>query len=230
MQGNRNLKDMAYAMPQDLGSRAEILPVRRASRAYSRFVALMKLVLPATAATLVLLIVVWPRLAPGFSRLRHAVSALDLREARDLRMVNARYSGIDRQNRPFVITADTARQMPNQDDLVSLESPKADMTLQNGSWIMVSAFTGVYLSQTQSLNLFGTVKLIGDRGFEFTTDSAHVDMNGGAADGHEPVEGQGVFGHISAQGFRVVDHGDTIIFTGKSKLHLNARDGAASAS
>src|ERR1700683_810027 len=67
---------------------------------YSRRVALLKVALPAIGLTLLLLVMVWPRIAPLFDRLRFA--AIDLREARELRMLNPRYAGTDRSGNPFV--------------------------------------------------------------------------------------------------------------------------------
>jgi lipopolysaccharide export system protein LptC len=191
--------------------------------AYTRFVALMKFLLPAVAVALLLLVAVWPRLQEGIDRLRVTFSRLDLGEAGDLRMVNAHYSGIDKLHRPYVVTADVARQTPNHNDLVALEGPKADMTLTNGAWLAVTSDTGVYLTQGQQLDMFGAVKLFHDRGYEMTTDSAHVDMPQGTAEGKDPVQGQGVFGDIVSQGFLLTDHGDNITFTGKAKLHLIPR-------
>jgi lipopolysaccharide export system protein LptC len=117
--------------------------------------------------------------------------------------------------------------MPNQGDLVSLEGPKADMTLNSGAWIALTADTGVYLTQPQLLDLFGDVKLFHDRGYDLSTESAHVDLKAGTAEGHEPVEGQGVLGDVTAQGFRLEDHGAVIVFTGKAKLHLLQRHAGA---
>ena len=36
-----------------------------------------------------------------------------------------------------------------------------------------------------------------------------------------PIEGQGAFGVLNAEGFKLVDKGKTIYFTGKSKLVLH---------
>ncbi len=195
----------------------------RPNTGYSRFVNLMKFILPAVAAGLLLLIVAWPRLQAGFDRLRLSFTRLDLSEARDLRMVNARFAGVDKLHRPYVLTADVARQMPDRNDLMALEGPKGDITLQSGAWLALTAFTGVYLSQGQLLDLFGDVKMFHDRGYELTTDTAHVDMAAGTAEGNDAVQGQGVFGDVTSQGFRLLDHGQTIIFTGKAKLHLAPR-------
>jgi lipopolysaccharide export system protein LptC len=195
----------------------------RRGHAYTRFVALMKFLLPAVAVGLLLLVAVWPRLQEGIDRLRLGFNRLDLGEAGDLRMVNAHYSGIDKLRRPYVVTADVARQTPNHNDLVALEGPKADMTLTNGAWLAVTSDTGVYLTPGQQLDMFGAVKLFHDRGYQLITDSAHVDMPQGTAEGHDPVQGQGVFGDVTSEGFRLADHGDNITFTGKARLHLVPR-------
>jgi lipopolysaccharide export system protein LptC len=113
-----------------------------------------------------------------------------------------------------------AHQNPKADGLVSLDSPKADMTTASGNWAELSAYTGVYQPQSQLLDLFGNVALFQDRGNEFHSDSAHIDMATGAAEGHEKVEGQGPFGHVTADGYRILDRGDTIIFTGHATLEL----------
>jgi lipopolysaccharide export system protein LptC len=97
------------------------------------------------------------------------------------------------------------------------------MTTQNGSWLEVTSFTGIYKPEKQLLDLFGEVQLFQDKGNEFHTDSAHVDMASGNAQGDEPIKGQGPFGHVTGEGFRLLDHGDTIVFTGHAHLELAAR-------
>ena len=202
------------------GSEARPQPRPSFSRGYSRFVSLAKRILPAIALVLLLLVAAWPRLQDALERVHFAPPQLDLREAQDVRMVQARYTGIDRQHRPFTITANVARQNPGANDIVALEQPKGDMTTTSGSAIQVTARTGIYQPQTQLLDLFGDVKLVQDKGNVFRTGSAHVDMANGTAEGREPIEGEGPFGHASGQGFRILDRGDVITFTGHSHLEL----------
>ncbi len=186
---------------------------------YSRFVAWMKLALPAAAAALVLLIVVWPRIQSAVEKIKQ-LPRIDLSEARDLRMVNLHYAGVDKHNRPFTVTAEAARQRPEVDDLVELEGPKADMTTESDSWIALNAYAGLYRPQSQLLDLFGNVDVFQDKGNEFVTDSAHIDMAKGTAEGDDTIEGHGPFGSIKADGFRIENQGDIIIFTGKTQLLL----------
>lgn len=190
---------------------------------YSRFVAWMKLALPMAAMALVLLVVVWPRIQSAVEKISQ-LPRIDFSQARDLRMVNLHYAGKDKHDRPFTVTADSARQQSESDDLVELEGPKADMTTQSGSWLALNAYTGVYRPQTQLLDLFGNVEVFQDKGNDFVTDSAHIDMAKGNAEGSDPVEGHGPFGTIKAEGFRIEDQGDVIFFTGKTELMLEQHD------
>jgi lipopolysaccharide export system protein LptC len=73
------------------------------------------------------------------------------------------------------------------------------------------------------LDLYGDVLLYQDRGNEFHTDSARIDMLNGTAEGHDAVSGQGPFGHVTAEGFALHNRGDVIIFTGKTHLTLLPR-------
>lgn len=187
---------------------------------YSRRVALLKLALPAIGGTLLLLVVVWPRVAPLFDRLRF--QAIDLREARELRMINPRYVGTDRDGHPVVVTAAVGRQVPQRDDVMSLDSPVADLQSHSGAKIVVSGNNGVYQTQTQFLDVFGNVTVRHENGSTFVTNSARLDAANDAAEGHDPVEGHGPQGDITAEGFQVIDKGDIVIFTGRSNLKLNS--------
>ena len=60
------------------------------SDVHSRRVALLKRLLPATGLALLLLITMWPKLAPLWDRMRLAFPAIDLREAGELRMMKPR--------------------------------------------------------------------------------------------------------------------------------------------
>src|SRR5581483_3294158 len=136
------------APPRPSGAAAARLLARRAGlamgNAYSRRVARLKVVLPALGLGLLLLVAMWPRLAPLWERMRFPLPALDLRDARELRMLNPRYAG-------------TGREVPDRSDLMSLEAPQAELKTHNGATVVVTAATGIYQSQAQLLDLFGDV-------------------------------------------------------------------------
>lgn len=219
------------ALPQEegFGPAAARAPQRSAPRRarfrlgadrYSRRVALLKRVLPVAGAALLLLVAAWPRLTPLFDSVRLSLVGIDLREARELKMINPRYAGVDRLNRPYVVTAAVGRQTPNRGDLMSLERPRAVMIVHAGATVALTAATGIYQSQAQLLDLFNDVVLTHQNGTRFVTERAHANFADNTAEGHDPIEGHGPSGDIWGQGFRVLDKGDTIIFTGRSHLIL----------
>jgi lipopolysaccharide export system protein LptC len=196
--------------------------IRRSADRYSRLVALLKRLLPAIGCGLLLVVALWPRLSPLIDSMRAAVSAIDLREARDLKMINPRYAGTDRLNRPYVLTAAVGRQMPNRSDLMSLEKPRAVLIVHGGASIVLTAATAIYQSQPQLLDLFDDVILTHENGTRFVTRRAHANLALSTADGDDPIEGHGPQGDVWGQGFRVRDRGDTIDFTGRSHAILKS--------
>jgi len=223
--------ELAQATPaaaRSFGAETTLGRRRRAVRSihrYSRFVTWMRRMLPAIAIALLLLIAAWPRLQTAMERLQARLPRLDVSQAGDLRMVNLRYTGYDTHGQPVTVTAESARQRPGgKDDVVELQAPKADLTTQSGTWIAVTAETGMYQPSAQQLDLFGKVELFQDKGNTFRTDSAHVDIANGTAEGNDPIEGNGPFGDIRAEGFRIEERGDVVHFFGRSSVDINPRE------
>lgn len=216
------------AATREFGAETTLGRRRRAVQSihrYSRFVAWMRRMLPAIAIGLLLLIAAWPRLQTAVERLRIRLPRLDMSQAGDLRMVGLRYTGYDKHGQPVTITSETARQRPGgRDDVVELQAPKADLTTQAGTWIAITAETGMYQPGEQQLDLFGSVELFQDKGNSFRTDSAHVDIAKGTAEGSDAVEGNGPFGNVRAEGFRIEERGDVIQFLGKASVVVNSRE------
>src|SRR5438132_6528571 len=202
---------------------------RSAADRYSRWVALLKVILPVIGVTLLCLVSIWPRIPPLLEAMRGEFPAIDLREARELRMINPRYAGLDRYNRPFLVTAAVGRQVPDRNDVMSLVQPRAVMTLHSGASVVVTAATGIYQSQAQLLDLFQDVNLVHQDTTRFETQRAHLNLSNNTAEGHQPVEGHGPSGDITGEGFLILSKGDTIIFTGQSSLVLRGAKPAAAA-
>ena len=185
---------------------------------YSRFVGIAKYALLLVAAGLVALVVVWPQFGDENEGFRLGMSTITAKATDDQEMLNAVFTGTDRWDRPFTVTAEAAMQSQKNENLVELELPKADITLQDESWIAVTANAGTFHKKTQMLDLKGGVIMFHDMGYEFRTPRASIDMGNRSARGDSPVQGQGPFGQISAAGFRLFENGERIIFTGKARL------------
>lgn len=185
---------------------------------YGRFVALIKIVLPTIATALIVLVAVWPHLNEQKKRFQIDAAQIDPADAENLRMLRPRFNGVDDSRRPFSITANSADQSDAQSILVDLDAPEADVLLGDNTWVALTASKGVFDREKQILELSGGVNLFHDKGYEFSTSSAIFDLAAGDATGTEKVEGQGPFGRLQAEGFRVYNRGQKVEFTGKAKL------------
>jgi hypothetical protein len=110
--------------------------------------------------------------------------------------------------------------VPDRDDLMSLEKPRADLKTHAGAVVVVTADTGIYQSKAQLLDLFGNVTMVHENGSKFVTETARLNVADNSAQGDDPVEGHGPQGDIKAQGFRIYNKGDDLLFTGNADLVL----------
>lgn len=215
--------DASAAASTPTGFRRFIFPTldqpgaRRPGRV--RAIRALKVSLTALAAILIALLALWPQLQTSTERLRIAFADLDV-TGDDLRMINARYVGTDSNSRPFSITADAARQQVPGKGKLQLESPQADIHLQDGSWMMVTADEGNYNPDDRMLNVAGAVKLFHDSGYEFLSREANIDLERNVVWGSHRITGQGPFGEIEGEGFRFSKDGKTFVLTGRSRLKI----------
>lgn len=196
------------------------LDLVRAGGSYSRFANSMRITLPLVAVAIVALVVSWPQLTEKPKKFSLSVSDVTTTETGGQQIINARFTGTDANNRPYSVTADTASQVKNAPDMIDLAFPKADITLQNGAWLALSAETGTFNRKIQVLNLQGAVNLFHDMGYEIRTSAADIFMKDGTASGNKPVSGQGPIGTIQSAGFQILDSGKRVLFTGKSRMIL----------
>lgn len=191
---------------------------RRQVRQYTRFVRLMKYLLPTLAAGLILLLALWSQIRIDEGRFRIGMTEVAPVEIDRLSMANPRFEGIDDKNRPFTVTAEQAMQVKEDDNLIDLTRPQADMTMEDGTWVALSADGGRYERDNERLALEGGVSLFQDRGYELHTDRITVDFRSGTAESNAPVIGQGPVGELQGEGLRLLDKGETIQLLGKSQL------------
>lgn len=201
--------------------------IRASVAKYSRFVSTMKILLPAIAGLLLALVLILPQLRDEPDQF-----TADIVPARDgaggsLSLLNARYFGTDESGQPFSVTAESVREASENEDDIELVAPQADISLNDGTWLMVGADQGLYNRESQVLALMGKVNMFQDQGYELHTDAATILLEEGRASSVTPVQTQGPFGELQSQGFKLEDKGKTVHFTGPARLVLNAGSGAA---
>ncbi|MDH3241086.1 MAG: LPS export ABC transporter periplasmic protein LptC [Alphaproteobacteria bacterium] len=193
-------------------------------RAHRRNVFVLRLALPAVAVLIVSVVAVWSQWSNIETRFRIGLAQINPEEAKTLRMVKPRFAGTNKRSRPFTLTADEARRArPGADEIV-LKNPKGDMTTDGGAWVALMAARGNYAQKEQVLDLGGGVDLYHDKGLHFASPTARIDLKAGTAEGKDPVTGSGPSIDVTGEGFKVLDGGKTVVFTGKSKAILYPKD------
>ena len=172
-------------------------------------VAVLKLLLPAAAAALVLLVAIWPIIS---SRTNGSGSTSKPRAAAmpKIKMENPRYtSASTSSNQPFAVTAD--RHEPPAPRAMDVEPGGAEgrhsvvgrhLGGDHGAQRISTTAKPSCLTLETATSICSTTS-----GYEFRTEQRASGPVGGNAHGAEPVEGQGPFGHLSAEGFQVFDRG-----------------------
>ncbi|MDX1922079.1 MAG: LPS export ABC transporter periplasmic protein LptC [Alphaproteobacteria bacterium] len=187
---------------------------------YSRIVGSLKLILPISAACILLVLVVLPNVN-GSNVEPKKLTAMDAA------MVAPVYTSHDAQNRPYEVKADTARQQPNAAGVTDLSNPKARIDLDNGKTLDAEGKGAQYNEKSGTLNVQKGIVLRHSDGTTFTTEEAHIDMNSKNAEGNKPVTLQGNFGEVKGEGFKAIDGGKTIIFTGQTSAKLKMGSGSS---
>lgn len=196
--------------------RAPPTPGRIARRRF--VITLTKWVLPAVALVLLSMIALWPEIDAATVKARLAINRVS-GEVEGGKLIDARYNGLDEKGRPFTVTAATAWQIgPGK---IGLTLPKGDITLENGTWLMLNSKQGTFIQHVNQLDLVKDVTLYRDDGTMMQTESASIDLKAGAAAGSQPVHAEGPFGVLDAQGFTVMDNGAAIDFSGPAHVILN---------
>lgn len=205
------------AFPTPMGPRAQLRP-RRYSRAYSRFVLVMRWTLPAAALLVGAAVVAWPNFMPSRGPARGERLANE--DFTTQRMVNPRFRGLDDNGRPFSLAADIASPSGSDPNVTDLVNPRGDITLESGNWVALNAEQGHYNRDRRVLELTGQVTLFHDHGYTLTTEAATIDIANSRAEGRVAVNGSGPDSELQGEGFQIEDRGMRVIVTGQSRLVL----------
>ena len=185
-----------------------------------RAVRVAKYTLPLVALALLSSIALWPELSRTVERGRVTWRRLTAISLGAGRMMRPRYHGQDERGRPYTISADHAdRAGPLR---LNLEAPVGDVTLDNGTWMLLRARWGVFMQHVNELDLQKQVTLYRQDGTTMVSATATINLKQGAATSNDPTHAEGPFGTLDSEGFTLVDRGAVVQFHGPAHLVLNA--------
>lgn len=182
----------------------------------SAFIRSMRIVLPLIAIAITAIVFSWNILkSDDLAPAKPDVKSTGVIGKNEL--LNPRFDSVDDKNQPFRITATRALQ-GTDDAMMLLDEPMADILLNNGSWLALTARQGAYRQETRRLLLKDNVTLFHDAGYKVTTQELDVDMNAGTARSDTTISGHGPLGTLDAKGMRADSKAQTLIFTGPARL------------
>ena len=125
-------------------------------------------------------------------------------------MLNPRFEGLDASDRPYSLTAETARQRRENRKIIDLVNPR----LEDWSATQVRAREGVFNDDQDVLDLVGEVVMTDAGGYTFTADRTRVFLAENRVEGQTPLKGYGPTGEVRADSYELLDDGNRLVLTG----------------
>jgi len=189
--------------------------------AWDRFVALMKLALPAAALAVLAACLVWPLTArQEFSFILSKDRVAEAQER--LRMERAVYRGEDRRGQPFVISAASAVQKSSDTPIVELRSISAELRTADGP-ARADAQTGRYDLERERIDVVGPVELESATGYRLVTRDVAIDLGSRRVTSSGPVSGRMPLGSFRAGRLRADVSGRTVTLDRGASLRIVQR-------
>lgn len=131
-----------------------------------------------------------------------------------------RFTGVLRDGRPFLITAQHAERDVQDQNLVLLTSPTLVRGYGQPGASQATAKTGLYREAEHTLLLSDEVKITNGEGYEFDAPRALINMRTGEVTGDAGIAGAGPKGSTRANSYEVTDKGDRVVLKGGVRTRL----------
>ncbi len=186
---------------------------------HTRFVSVMKWVLPLAAILLLGVAFIMPGLKGEDDKITLDYSNITHNDNK-LTMTKPRFLSSDQGNQQYMVTADSASQESAESSRVELVNMQADITLANGQWFSVSAPKGWLDQEKETLDLVGGVEIFSDDGNQIYAKSARVLLGEKRVLSPDGLSGHGPLGDLSSDSFVANQLTGTLKFEGNVKMTL----------
>ncbi len=218
--------ETVVSMPVEKAIQARQAPQKAFTGAvrYSRFVMVMKLVLPLTAFAVVVLTVFLGTSYETKDELTVTFSASPVPQD-DRRMIRPTFTGTSQDGHHFEIMAQTAErdpQSPNQillSDLSAVLAAQAEETTSETD-LRLTAERGRLDTDEQIVTLFDNVSVRSNTGYILRMDRVAIDLDTQSARSESPVEGSGPIGDIASEQVAVSEGWQTVVFSGNVRVTI----------
>ncbi len=147
-----------------------------------------------------------------------------------LTMGDAHFTGFDKRNQAYAISAAAAEQDRDNPNVIYLETVRAELKLRrSGDVVLVSADSGIYDTDTEVLVLSSNIKVLTTHDLTAQLSTATVTLNDGYVTSDDPVTVISKDGTIVANGVRMWNNAQRILFTNRVRVIFEGDDGKADA-
>ena len=129
------------------------------------------------------------------------------------------FMGIDNKNQPFKVMANKAIRLKQEPNIFNLEQPTGEINSGKERFFL-SGDKGIFNKNVDQLKVKGNVKFNDGENMTFTTSEMYFDFKAEVLSGNKRVNGKKNNSVIVSEGFKILNNGEQIFFTGKTKLKL----------
>ena len=146
----------------------------------------------------------------------------------EITVTDSRFTGFDKNDQPFSISARNAVQDENDASKVRLQSVDAEVRHKSGQQIAIKSNEAVYNSNSKTIDLQGDVRISSTGGFDARMAKARVDIERHRLRSEVPVKVVHPRGFIQANGMEIEDDGARILFFNRVKARFGAESNKGS--
>ncbi len=134
----------------------------------------------------------------------------------EIRMTNPRYSGLNSEGAPWIISGLEAIKKAGDTSIATLKAPVIEFKGDGDKSSHISAANGIYDADAKTFRLIGNVVMVsGNSDMTFRTEQALMNMQDMSISGDKHIEGTGSMGHIVGESFVISKNGSDIIVRGR---------------
>ncbi|HEY7765009.1 MAG TPA: LPS export ABC transporter periplasmic protein LptC [Aestuariivirgaceae bacterium] len=136
----------------------------------------------------------------------------------------SRFTGFDKLQQPFTVTAKNAVQHEDDKNKVRLVEVEAQLKRKTGDEVAIKSEKALYDAKSRTIDLNGNVIIISADGFVAKMDEARVNIDQHRLRSDVPVEVVSPSGIIRSNGMEIIDDGARILFFNRVKATFGGRD------
>lgn len=200
----------------------------RSIRNHRRFIRFLRFLFPFVAFMIAAALLLWPQLVKQKSFIDSLlkISPIQFSTKANIDMTKVQFFSEDEKGQPFTIVSEKVLETDPAQQLVRMDNPKGEMTLNSGVKIFTSSPFGLFYQGTQILVFEDKVKITTDNGYEGDLSNVTLYHKEKSARSPHPITVNGPKGSLDAEGFKMWDNGDKVDFFGRSKLIVKQADTA----